>query len=107
MSSSPPGHCQSPEHADQLRRRAAAQEEFLRLRGRTVSGVQVVGNGTSGFIIAYGGGVAVHQQGVGVIQNRPDGLVDFRRRGNGGVAQRIVVDVFRPHNGGLPTAILE
>ena len=102
-----PRDCQRPEHAHQLRRRAAADEEFLRNGGHAVAGVQVVGNGLAGGIIAHGGGVAVNQQGIGVVEDLAHRLVHLLRRGDGGVAQGIVVDVLPSHDGGAPAAVFK
>ena len=103
----PTGNCQRPEHADQLRGRAAAKEEFLGPGGHAVPGVEVIGNGLPGFEIAYGGGVAVNQKRIRLIQNLMDCFVHFLRRGDGGVAERIVVDIFRADNGGPLTAVFK
>ena len=102
-----PRDCQRPEHAHQLRRRAAADEEFLRNGGHAVAAVQVVGNGLPGGVIAYGGGVAVNQQGIGVVEDLAHRLVHLLRRGDGGVAQGIVVDVLPSHNGGALAAVFK
>ena len=102
-----PRDCQRPEHAHQLRRRAAADEEFLRNGGHAVAAVQVVGNGLPGGVIAHGGGVAVNQQGIGVVEDLAHRLVHLLRRGDGGVAQGIVVDVFPSHNGGALAAVFK
>ena len=103
----PAGNGQGPENADQLRRGAAAQEEFLRFCGYTIAGVQIVGNGGSCFQITGGGGVAVDQQRVHIRENIPDGLVYLRGRGDGGVADGVIKHILRPHNGGPAAAVLK
>jgi hypothetical protein len=102
-----PRNRQRPEHAHQLRRRAAADEKFLRVGGHAVAGVQIVGNGLPGDIIAHGGGVAVNQQGIGVVEDSAHRFVHLLRRGDGGVAQGIVVDVLPSHDGGAPAAVFK
>ena len=101
------GDAEGPEHAAQLRSRAAAQKEFLRLSIRTVPAVQVLGDGLPGLQVAGGGGIAMDQEGRGIQQDVPNGIVHPFGRGNGGVAQGIVVDVLRPHNGGTAPAVLK
>ena len=91
-------HRQCPEYRHQLRGGTAAQKEILRCGAGTVSGIQVGGDGLPGFPISHGGGIAVHQQRVGVLQNPADGLVHLRRGGDGGVAKGEIKDIFLPHN---------
>ena len=101
------GYCQRPENGHQLRGRAAAKEEFLGPGGHAIPGVEIVGNSLPGIVITHGGGVAMHQQGVGFLQNFMDSLVDLCRGGDGGVAQRVVVDVFRTDNGSALSAVFK
>ena len=49
----------------------------------------------------------MNQQRIHLIEDLVDGLVDLLGRGDGGVAERIVVDIFRADNGGPLTAIFE
>lgn len=47
------------------------------------------------------------QQGIGVRQDLPNGIVDPGRCRNGGVAQRVVVDIFVAHDGSPAAAVFK
>ena len=102
-----PGNGQGPEHSHQFRGGAAADEELLRTGLDAVAAVQIVGDGLPGLKITHCGGIAVHQQGIGVRKNLADGLIHLRRGGNGGVADGVVVDVLRANHGGLGLAVFK
>ena len=101
------GNGQGLQHTDQCGSGAAGDEEFLGSGVGAVAAVEIVGNGLPAGKIAHCGGVAVDLQGIGVCQDLPDGVIHLFGRGNGRVAQRIVIDIFPAHNGGTLAAVFK
>jgi len=90
-----------------LIRGTTADEKVAGCGVGTVTRVQVIGNGLSGGQVAYCGGISVHLQGIGIRQDRFDGVFHFLRRGNGRVAQGVVIDILPADDGGTGVAILK
>ncbi len=86
--------------------RAAGEEDVLRADRIAAALRQVVGDGLLGLLRAACGRVAVQGKAV-ALQKLADDGGDLLRRGYGGIAERIVIDIFLSDDGCLTEAVLE
>ena len=98
---------QGLDHGDQPRGRAAGEKQVPGLQVRAEPAVQVGGDGLPCAVKAAGHGIAVDLDGIGVVENIVNGLVDLGRGGDAGVSQGIIEHVLRAHRFGLLQAIGE
>ena len=101
------GHRQGTEHSHQLRSSAAHDEEIFRGCTGVVTCIQVIGNGAAHGQVTHGGGIAMDSQRIRIGKHLADGLVHLFGRGNGGIAQGIVVDIFTAYDGSALAAVFK
>ena len=80
---------------------AAGKEQLAALDLQAEAVGQILGHGGASLRKAGRHGVAVELDGVRLVHDLVDGVVDPLGRGDAGVAQRIVVDLVRAYLGGL------
>ena len=97
---------QRAEDGDKGRSRAAGEEDVLRADRIAAALRQIVGNGLLGLLRAACGRVAMQGKAV-AFQKLADDGGDLLRRGYGGIAERIVIDIFLSDDGCLTETILE
>ena len=93
------------DHRNQGRGRTAGEEQLLRFHRQSEARFQIGGHGGAGVPQAGGHGVAVDLDGIGMADNVQDGGVHRRRGRNAGIAQGIIINIFRAHDGGLLQAV--
>ena len=86
---------------------AAGEEQLAALDIQTEAVGQILGNGVTRGVEAGGHGITVQLDGVGLIDDLLDGLVDLLGSGDAGVAERIVIDLLGADLRGLLQAIGE
>ena len=94
-------HDQRLDDGDQSGSGAAGEEQLAGLDVQTEAGGQILGDGCAGFFKTGSHGVAVQLDGVGLVHDLLDGLVDLLGGGDAGIAQGVVIDVFGADDLGL------
>ena len=94
-------HDQRLDDGDQRGGSAAGEEQLVSLNVQAEAGGQILGHGGAGGVEAGGHGIAVQLDGIHLVHDLLDGLVDLLGCGDAGIAQGIVVDLIRAHLGGL------
>ena len=94
-------HDQGLDDGDQRGSSAAGEEQLAGFHIQAEALGQILGHGGTGGIEAGSHGIAVQLDGIHLVHDLLDGLVDLLGGGNAGVAQRIVVHLVSAHLGGL------
>ena len=102
-----PGAGKAVEHTAQRRRRAHGDVQVVAGHTRAEPAVQVSGQQAPGPGVPLGAGVAVEDGGVLRFQQADGGFVHLRGRGDGGVADGKVKDVFPAHLRGPLIAVFK
>ena len=89
------------DHGDQGGGGAAGKEQLAALDIQTEAVGQILGHSGARLREAGRHRVAVELDGVRLVHDLVDGVVDLLGRGDAGVAKRIVIDLVRAHLGGL------
>ena len=84
---------QGLDHGDKPRGRTAGEKQIPGLQVRAEPAVQVGGDGLPCAVKAAGHGIAVDLDGIGVVENIVNGLVDLGRGGDAGVSQGIIENI--------------
>ena len=94
-------HDQRLDDGDQGGSGAAGEEQLAGLHIQTEAGSQILGDSGAGLFKARGHGVAVQLDGIGLVHDLLDGLVDLLGGGDAGIAQRVVIHILGAHDLGL------
>ena len=91
-------HEQGLDDGDQSGSGAAGEEQLAGLYLQTEARSQILGNGGTGLLKAGCHGIAMQLDGIRLVHDFLDGLVDLLGGGNAGIAQRIVINLLRADN---------
>ena len=94
-------HDERLDDGDQRGGCAAGEEQLISLDVQAEAGGQILSHSGAGGVEAGGHGVAVQLDGVHLVHNLLDGLVDLLGGGDAGIAQGIVIDLVRTDLSGL------
>ena len=94
-------HDQGLDDGDQRGSSAAGEEQLAGFHIQAEALGQILGHGGTGGIEAGSHGIAVQLDGIHLVHELLDGLVDLLGGGNAGIAQRIVIHLVRADLGGL------
>ena len=89
---------QGLDDGDQSGSGTAGKEQFAGLYIQTKAGSQILCDGGTGLIKAGSHGIAVQLDGIRLVHDFLDGLVDLLGGGNAGIAQRIVINFLGADN---------